>query len=233
MNRHHRPEEHQADSGHHYAAIHLSGNARAIIGNVYGGNNGLLLDAFDLDLEVTGQGHNSLQLGQFAITILGHYAAVKASVEAYRSSNTKIGKCVKQLQVRHTIFQHALCNLLLPYSGVEVAQQMLVNSQHSNWADPGFAVYLQERFHGSMPAMKAAMDLIRLDLNAIAQIGQKCGMSRKEILKVRERSTAGCTISLSRSAPSFRHNHDPPPANASIIDGPRTVCQLVSPHNSA
>ncbi|KAK5939889.1 hypothetical protein PMZ80_008271 [Knufia obscura] len=173
----------QATTGNLYPAINLSGNARAIIGNVYGSGGASLLGALELDPEASSSGTYCMRLGRFAVTVLGHYITVKTSIGAYSSFTDKVVRCARQLEVRQTIFHHALRNLLTPYAGPDVAQEMLLSTDHPTWSDTGFVNHLYDRFHGSVSALVAILDLIRVDLNAIAKIGQKCGMSKKDVSK--------------------------------------------------
>lgn len=179
----------------HYPAINVSGNARAIIGNVYG-----------LDCEVINPpAHNeqrsprlkSLQanlrqepgdlaviFGGLPVLLLQDYEEVRSSINVVRNLDKEIEKCAKHLGVRQAILQQSLKELLGTCVGLDVAQQMLCDSSHSTWADGDFAQNFQDRYGTNLAAVCHALGLISHSLEGIMWFGEKCALLQDEDTKV-------------------------------------------------
>ncbi|KAK5105319.1 hypothetical protein LTS08_001596 [Lithohypha guttulata] len=182
-----------------YPAINLSGNARAIIGNVYGLDNHLFPDADRREHKVAllhrlEHTSNPIEEGlvvvssQLSVLVLKEYEDAKSLINGFRKYESKIERYAKQIGIRQTIFKQALCNLLVPYTGVDTAQEMLCDHKHPTWSEDGFLQYFNDRFGDGIHAVQNVLELISLDLEALTAFGQKCADLKRD--KGKEKAVA-------------------------------------------
>jgi len=185
----------QSVPANHYPAINLSGNARAIIGNVYGIDNEFVrstgqieqrppcLKSLQVQSKQEQDGLASIS-GGLPVLLLQDYEDVRLSINALRTFDQEIEKCAKHIGVRQAIFQQSLKELLDPSVGPDAAQQMLCNSQHPTWADEIFRQHLQDRLGTNLAAAQLAFDLISLSLEGLMWFGKRCALLQEQTKQV-------------------------------------------------
>lgn len=179
-----------------YPSIHISGNARAIIGNVYDSGGSPFFDAKRKHRKTSLL--NSLSDGnqqqtehlivvssELSVLLLRDFEDVKSSLYGFCKVENRLGKYAKQINVGRTIFQHALLRLLSPHAGHEQAQAMLSDHDHSMWQDETFTHYLHKLFGTQIEAVYDVLELISTDLDAIATFSRKCFQLKDESSQVR------------------------------------------------
>lgn len=165
--------------GHQYPSIQLSGNVRAIFGDVYGADGSFFTAAERPTLPLKRQYYEQPRLDEssrhaarFAAALSQDYEVVSTAMNALRKLDTDLSRSLKQIRVRHTIFKLTLRSLLVPFTGSAVAYQMLQDSQHAMWAESDFVRYLDDFFGFSSEAVEAILDLISQDLDGIAAMAE-------------------------------------------------------------
>lgn len=191
-----------------YPAINLSGNARAIIGNVYGTDSeflsyaaraqykGSLLQRLRKETNCIGDCLLVVS-SEFSVLVLKDYEDVKSIIGKFRRYENKIEKFAKQIAVRQTIFQHTLRSLLIPYTDADVADQMLNDAHHTLWSDVKFLHYLSDRLGTTLNAIQNVLELISSDLEAISEFGRKCA-------DIRYADSTVCCFSLTMTKSLYR-----------------------------
>lgn len=187
-----RSNDHQIS---HYPAINLYGNARAIIGTVYGADGILspdlarkqrkasLLTSLQDETQKTSE-RLIIVTSELSVLLLRDFEHAKSSLYGFRKIESKLERYAKQINVGRTIFQHALLTLLTPHAGHEQAQAMLGDPKHGMWLDEGFTRYLQNLFGAHVEAMQNVLELISIDLDAITKFSQRCFDLKNECDKV-------------------------------------------------
>ncbi|KAK5082242.1 hypothetical protein LTR05_007386 [Lithohypha guttulata] len=174
-----------------YLAINISGNAQAIIGNVYGLDKHLFPDADRREHKVAllqrlEHISNPIEEGlvvvssQLSVLVLKEYEDAKSLINGFGKYESKIERYAKEIGVRQTIFKQALSNLLDPYTGADTAQEMLCDHGHPTWLEDGSLQYFSDRFGDGIDAVQDVLELISLDLEALTAFGQKCAALKRD-----------------------------------------------------
>lgn len=178
-----------------YPSISLSGNPRAIIGNVYGLDHEVVHASThverrtprlkSLQVQFRGEQENlAMVFTGFPVLLLQDYEEVKSSINLLRDFDKEIEKCAKHIGVRHALFRQSLKEFLGSHIGLDVAQQMLSDLHHPTWADDIFKQHVQERHGSNMSAIQHALDLISISLEGIMSFSERCALLRDGAPKV-------------------------------------------------
>lgn len=166
----------ESAGNHRYGIVNVYGNATAIIGNSYGtselfSNTPQKQQPDSIDLP-------DLQ-SEFAsriIKVLKLFEISKASVREFRRLK-KSRKYALQIGTQKSIFKNAIWALLLPCTGVDVAEQMLLDSRHPMWTAERMLDHLNQRLGDSVDVVRQTVELIDSDLLTVGGFIRGCEFS--------------------------------------------------------
>lgn len=190
-----------------HPSINISGNARVILGDVHGLDPEFFSHADRAERKISLQrslydatehiGERLLVVSsEFSVLTLRDYEHVKSVINKLRHYEARAEACAKKISVRQSIFRTSLLTLLVPGVGVDLAQEMLADYQHTMWANEDFLCYLRDRFGANVNAIQDVLELISRDLDAISALGKKCMLVKTESNKV-------CLLTSSPSLQNF------------------------------
>ena len=176
--------------------VHISGNARVILGSVYGLDREffqnanredyklLLLDS--LKEPAANAGSNlSILSNQLSVLLLNDYGDVQTSLAKIGRRSTIADDFAVKIDVQEKIFRGTLQRLIAVHMGNDRAQQMLHNCQDPGWSDPSFLQYIDERFSDNTDTLRGILQLISDNLNKISSFASKCKEARTGLRQVR------------------------------------------------
>lgn len=184
------------EAGHVYPSIHISGNARVILGDVYGLSEEFIDSATrtnfkssvlrDLEGRSTGRnGSPTLLTSRLSTLILYGYENMVTSIHKVRNYESQLKRCANRIAVKQTIFQSTLLSVIGGYVEHEIAHQMLEDTKHPTWSEQGFLDYLETKVGVNHTAINKALETMSLDLDALATIFQNCMILVNKIEQVR------------------------------------------------
>lgn len=183
-------------AGHIYPSIHISGNARVILGDVYGLSKEFIDSATHTNfkssilreleaLSTVENGSSTLLTSRLSTLILHGYQDVMTSVRKVRNHESQIRRYANRIAVRHTIFQSTLLSVIGGHVEHAIAHQMLQDIKHPTWSEHGFLDYLETRFGPNHTAINKALETISLDLDALTTTFKNCMTLASKIKQVR------------------------------------------------
>lgn len=178
-----------------YLSINVSGNASVVLGDVYGSNAKVFSHAARVersnylrqslrDAPEQADERSLAIFSELSILTLLDYEYVKSVIHKLRYYGARAGVYAKKIGVRQSIFRTSLLALLVPSAGIDLAQKMVADSQHTMWTNEDFLCYLRDCFGTNVNTIQDVLELISRDLNAIADLGEKCLLARTESSKV-------------------------------------------------
>lgn len=176
-------------------SISISGNARVIVGDVHGLDPEFLSHAARAERkrtlrqslsDTTEQAGERLLLvsSELSVLTLRDYEYVKSTITKLRHYEARAETYAKRIGVRQSIFRTSLLTLLVTHVGIDLAQEMLADSQHAMWLNQEFLSYLRDRFGANLDAIQNVLELISLDVDAISALAEKCMLVKAENNKV-------------------------------------------------
>lgn len=180
------PNDEQPDSAPpRYPNIFISGNARAILGDVHGLDEDFLRhDAqpaqwttrftrhFHEDPRRQG-GHldQVLYSLRLAAILIKDFDDVRSIMNKIRQTSSIIERYAKEIEVRQAILKSSVFNILTSYAGAQSARSMMQDDDHSMWTtvrilDIGCALDAKD--------IQTVLALISQDIEAIGGIFKNC-----------------------------------------------------------
>lgn len=147
----------QTDQQHtqDYHNITIGGNARVIVGNNYDQTKSFLDPAQAQHssehqaFSQNGKRSDARAIGKaLPVLVLEEYGHLCQTVDRLQSDDrgNHVRSYARSMSVWHAIFRQSMHDLLIPFQGAEVAQQMLSDSEHPKWSSDDLGTYLDTRF---------------------------------------------------------------------------------------
>ena len=128
------------------------------------------------------------------ISAAEHFNQLRQAVARFRNFSDEAQRLLSILNVQRTIFRSEARLLLAPFTGHQLAQEMLENLDHPEWTADNFVKAMESRLGARMEAIAQAIFLITVKLAYLESKTQKYIDSHEKEKKV----SAPCTTRASR-----------------------------------
>lgn len=169
------------------ASISVSGNARAILGDVY-----RFCEHPDNDLPspietpvsrlktsqyqiFEEESRSPEQFGKVVVALLSDYRNLKVTIQTYRGLHRKIQRCASHISIRQGVCEQSLRNLLVLFTrSSQDANEMLASDSHLVWTRSDFLEYLQDCSATATEALWETLGSLISDLETLDSFAQGC-----------------------------------------------------------
>jgi hypothetical protein len=178
---------HNQPSQNEYPAINVSGNARAIVGDVYRmckhpDSERSSPAEIPVPRLKSSQYHifeeenrSSERFGEVVVSLLEDYKKLRITILRFKSFHRVIQRCASHISIRQGVCEQSLKNFVVLFTrSAQDAQEMLANAAHRRWTHTDFLDCLQDCSSVATEPLWETLALLVSDLEEFDSFTQKC-----------------------------------------------------------